>query len=138
MKAQPSLINLIRKTYYLEDEFIIFGSPGRKSNQRDVTSSGQYILGKQARFYVTLVERQLKRLKIKTDLNDRRLLWIFEIYYNNKSADASVELIFDIMQKNGVIKNDVTIRNYLVAAEELDKEVPRTKISIYKLKEYLK
>jgi len=128
---QKNLLSLIRKIYCLKSEFILFGSPGRKSNARDVTSSGQYILGKQARAYISLAERQLRKLKIKEPLNDRSLIWVFEIYYNNKRADASIELLFDILQNNNIIDNDVTIRNYYVAAEELDNEVPRTKISIF-------
>jgi len=110
--------------------FILFGSPARKSNQRQFTLT-HFVLGKQAINYITLVERQVKRLKFP-DLNSRDFLWVFEIWYNNKLADASIELLFDTMQKNGVIKNDNNIRKYYVAAEDLDYEVPRTKIYIYK------
>jgi len=126
------MMKLIRQNYTLKHSFVLFGSPSRKSNQRQFTLTA-FVLGTQAVNYVKLCERQLKRL-IFPDLNNRDFLWVFEIWYNNKLADASIELLFDILQKEGVIKNDNNIRKYYVAAEDLDYEVPRTNIYIYKPK----
>lgn len=130
------MLRLIRENYILVHSFLLFGSPARKSNQRQFTLTS-FVLGKQAINYINVVEKQIKRLKFP-DLNSRDFLWVFEIWYNNKLADASIELLFDVMQRNKVINNDNNIRKYYVAAEDLDYEVPRTKIYIYKQKEYLK
>jgi len=67
-------------------------------------------------------------------ISDRDLLWIFSIYYNNASADCSIELIFDQMQSAEIITNDVILRNYIVLGEDLDYELPRVEVCIYKLK----
>lgn len=80
-----------------------------------------------------LFKRQIKRIKIADIPFSRRdFFWVFEIYYNCKSADASIELIFDLMEYSGIVDNDVNIRNYTVLAEELDYVTPRVKISLYK------
>lgn len=126
-------MRLIQQNYILIHSFVLFGSPSRKSNQRRFTGKA-FVLSEQAVNYVTLCTRQLKKLNFPVNLNDRDFLWVFEIWYNNKLADASIELIFDIIDKEGIIKNDNNIRKYYVAAEDLDYEVPRTKIYIYKPK----
>jgi hypothetical protein len=130
LHKDEKLLKLIKSHYTLIHSFTIFGSPARKSNQRQFTLTS-FVLGKQAINYINVFEKQIKRLKFP-DLNSRDFLWVFEIWYNNKLADASIELIFDIMQKAEVIKNDNNIRKYYVGAEDLDYEVPRTKVYIYK------
>lgn len=84
--------------------------------------------------YVNLFEKQIKRLKTRLayPYNFRDYIWVFEIFYNRKDADASIELIFDLMQKYDIIEDDVNIRQYIVLADKLDKEVPRLKVTIYK------
>lgn len=93
------------------------------------------MLGKQAMAYSNLFEKQIKRIKIEgVPFNQNDYFYTFEIFYNHVSADASIELIFDLLERNGILVNDVHLRNYLVLAENLDYEIPRTKIGIYKLK----
>jgi hypothetical protein len=64
-------------------------------------------------------------------LDNPAYLWVFEIWYSSKRSDASIELIFDLLQAEGVISNDLTIRKYVVLAEHFDAHMPRTVISIY-------
>jgi hypothetical protein len=128
------LKNLLQTNYFCVGEFIIFGAPARKSNQRQYTGSS-FVLGKSAMQYVNIFDKQIKRIQksLPTPLDQRNYIWVFEIYYNRINSDASIELAFDLMQKHEIIVDDVNIRNYLVLAEELDKQVPRTKITIYTL-----
>lgn len=118
------------------EEFIIFGAPARKSNSRIFTGTS-FILGKSAQRYINIFEKQIKRINLKNipydknSNNNKNLLWLFEIWYNNKSADASIELVFDLLQEYKIIENDVNIRNYVVLSGDLDYEIPRTKIGIY-------
>lgn len=123
---------LLLKNYSLVNSFIIFGSPARKSNNRIFTGSS-FILGKSAQKYINIFSKQIKKIKLKNiPYNDREYIWVFEMWYNNKLADASTELVFDIMQHHKIIDDDVSIRNCIVLSEELDYEVPRMKVSIYK------
>lgn len=130
------LLDLIPKTYSLIDKFIIFGSPASSKNSRTWTGSSS-VLGEQAQHYVNIFDKQILRLKPKlhAPYDMREYLWVFEIWYENPRSDASIELIFDLMQKNILIFNDNVIRKYFVSAEHLDAELPRTQISIYKPKQ---
>jgi hypothetical protein len=121
----------------LVSEFIIFGAPARKSNSRIVTAGGMYVLGSSANSYVNIFDKQIKRLKgtIPAPLDNLSYVWTFEIWYSDMRSDASIELIFDLLEHNGIVSKDVTIRNYIVLAETLDKELPRCEIKVYKLKE---
>jgi hypothetical protein len=123
---------VVLRGYSLVNSFTIFGSPARKSNSRVYTGTA-FILGKSAQAFVTLFKRQISRIKFADIPFSRRdFFWVFEIWYNCKSADASIELIFDAMEHNGIVDNDVNIRNYLVLAEDLDYITPRVKITLYK------
>jgi len=115
----------------------VFGSPARKSNGRTIVGNSISLLSPAAMSYDNIFEKQIKRIKENLDIpiDDKRYIWVFEIWYSDVRADASIELIFDLMEKYGLVTNDVTIRNYLVLSEELDKELPRMRVSIYKLKE---
>jgi hypothetical protein len=132
LKGKINQPQIILRGYSLIRSFIIFGSPARKSNNRIYTGTN-FILGKSAQSFIMLFKRQINRIKLDGKPFDRRdYFWTFEIYYNCKSADASIELIFDTMEHNKVITNDVNIRNYIVLAEELDYITPRVKIALYK------
>lgn len=119
------------------DSFTIFGAPARKSDSRQfIPKLKRLVLGKSAQQYQAIFDKQIERLNLKVkNLTDPNLLWVFYIYYNNKSADVSIELVFDFMQKHGVIQDDVIIRDYIVFGGIWDYELPRTTIKIYKLKE---
>jgi Holliday junction resolvase RusA-like endonuclease len=54
------------------------------------------------------------------------------IYYPTKKNDVDPSLLFDVLQKAGVIGNDRQIREYF-ARKEWDKENPRTEFTIYPL-----
>ena len=114
-------------------DFIIFGSLASSKNDR-IWTGKNFILGESGQKYENLFKKQIKRIRPKLVLpfTDFELLWVFEIYHNNKSADASIELLFDLMEANNIVYNDVIIRNYFVLADELDMELPRTNIRVYK------
>lgn len=115
--------------------FTIYGSPARKSNSRMYTGS-HFVLGKAAAAYANIFAKQIRRVQARLHLplpfDDPSLYWVFSIWYNRRTADASVELLFDLMQEHGLLTNDVTLRKYAVLAEQFDAEVPRTTIAIYK------
>lgn len=135
IEKKNELKKLIQEKYSLVTELVIFGAPGRKSNARIFTGSS-WILGKSAQAYKNIFFKQIKRFKIPYQLNDRDFLWVFEIWYSDMRSDASTELIFDLMEETEIIKNDVTLRNYVVLANCIDKQLPRTIISIYKEKNH--
>lgn len=117
-------------------DFIIFGSPSRKSNSR-INFSNISIPSKYATEYLKLFAMQIEKIKEKykdiIPLNDVNLHWYFKIYYSNKLSDASIELIFDALQKHNIVTNDNIIRDYHVDAKEYDKITPRVEIKVYKL-----
>lgn len=132
--TQPILspaLNLSDKDIILR--FVLYGSPASMKNQRSFTGSS-FVLGKEARSYVTLVEKQIRRLKERHKifpLDIRTYHWHFDIGYENPLSDASIEILFDIFQHNGLITNDNNIRRYSVDASILDKVTPRTIVTIY-------
>lgn len=138
-KISSEKINELIETHFsLVSDFIIFGAPARKSNSRIYSGKGSVLLlGKSATQYNNIFAKQIERLKedIPHPLDNTSYVWTFEIWYSSSRSDASVELIFDLFQKYGLVSNDVTIRNYIVLSEELDRELPRIKVSIYKPKE---
>lgn len=136
MALQNHLKKLILSNYFLIDSFVIFGSPASSKNNRAWTGNS-LVLGEQAQNYCNIFDKQILRIKknISAPYNMRDYLWVFEIWYENEKSDASIELIFDLMQKNIIIFNDNTIRNYLVLSESVDKITPRLIISIFKAKD---
>lgn len=117
-------------------DFYIYGSPARKSNSR-INLANVSLPSKYATAYKLIFNKQIKKIKHKfnaIDLNDENLYWYFIIYYNNKKSDASIELIFDLLQENGIIENDNTIRHYTVNAKKLDNITPRIQVIVYREK----
>ena len=130
---------LLKKAYSLVASIVIFGSPASSKNDR-IWTGKHFVLGEGAQQYENLFKKQIVRIipQIALPFTDTAYFWVFEIYHNDIRADASIELIFDLLEKFNVVYNDVTIRNYIVLAEELDRELPRTIIKIYKLKKGMK
>jgi hypothetical protein len=111
----------------------LFGSPARKDNNR-INFSKVSLLGKQAQAYKNIFDKQVKRLVFEdAPFDNKKIMWVFELYYNRANSDASIELIFDLMQSNKIIVNDVSIRNYIVLSEILDNESPRIIVGIYEI-----
>lgn len=84
-----------------------------------------------------IFDRQINKIKPifeNINLDDPNLYWYFNIFYNNKKSDASIELIFDFLQSNGIIKNDNNIRYYTVNAKEFNNITPHIHIIIYRYK----
>ncbi len=133
MLRVQQILNDVGENFDLIAEFVIFGSPARKSNSRMYVNES-FILGKSAQKYINIFEKQINRLKgfLPVPVDNKSYVWLFEIWYSDVRSDASIELIFDLLQKYGIVSNDVTIRNYIVLSEELDRELPRTKIKIFK------
>lgn len=120
--------------FSLITKIIIYGSPSRKSNSR-VNFSNVSLPSKYARQYIDVCSPQLERIKKDNifPIKDSKYYWVFEIYYSNKKSDASIELLFDVLQKEEIVINDNIIRDYRVCAKNFDKITPRTIIKVYEV-----
>lgn len=118
-------------------EFIIFGSPATAKNNKSITGRGALVYGKAARQYSSLFAKQIERVKYLINdipLDKKEYFWLFDVWYSSPLSDASLDLVFDLLQYFGVITDDVTLRNFAVNSENLDKEIPRILITIYEIK----
>ena len=120
--------------FSLITKIVLFGSPSRKSNSR-INFSSVSLPSKYARQYIDVCSLQLKKIKNNKlfPIKNPDYYWVFDIYYSNKKSDASIELLFDILQKEGIVINDNIIREYKVNAKKFDKITPRAIISIYEV-----
>lgn len=120
--------------FSLVTKILLFGSPSRKSNSR-INFSRVSLPSKYARQYIDICSLQLQKIKNNNlfPIEDPDYYWVFDIFYSNTKSDASVELLFDILQREGIVINDNIIREYKVNAKEFDKITPRVIISIYEV-----
>lgn len=118
-------------------EFIIFGSPATAKNNKSITGKGALVYGKAARQYSNIFAKQVERIKYLIDgipLDSKKYFWLFDVWYSSPLSDASLDLVFDLLQYYGIITDDVTLRDYAVISENLDKEIPRILITIYDIR----
>jgi hypothetical protein len=133
MEAKNIIQEQVIRNYSKVFSCTILGAPASSKNSRQ----GKF-LSKSARKYENLFKKHIERLgdELKDfPLYDTNYFYYFEIFHERESSDADIELIFDMMQKYGMITNDNIIRDYWVNATSIDKEIPRTNIFIYKKKE---
>ena len=113
-------------------EQTIFGEPASKSNSRRLVSVGgkpRVIKSQKALDYSRSFAGQVRRpeKEIVEDISVD-----IKIYYKTRRPDLDPSLIFDLLQKESVIKNDRQIKE-IHAYHALDKEDPRSWIRIMSL-----
>lgn len=52
------------------------------------------------------------------------------VFYPTFQQDADVEVVFDLLQKSGVVRNDRYIREKHIYAHQVDKKNPRVEIEV--------
>lgn len=115
-------------------QLIIYGQPvSMKNNRRLIlnrrTGKPMFIKSKNA---IQYEKDFLKQILPKHKLNiDHQIKVIVDAYYKSRRPDLDCELIYDCLQKNGIVKNDRLIIQK-VAYKRLDKENPRVEILIMK------
>lgn len=116
----------------LKVDFYIIGANSRKSNQRRIIGN-RSIKSLAAMEYGGLFNKQFDKLRfdIITPLVRSDYFWVFDLWYANPKSDVSIELMFDLMEKKGLVVNDNKIRNYMCLGEVLDKEFPRTRVRVF-------
>jgi Holliday junction resolvase RusA-like endonuclease len=96
----------------------VLGHSPRKSNGRVWAGPGKLLKSKEAISYSAHAGLQFqvisKRLKLDCPIEDFCLVLGAIIYYRSDRSDLSDELLCDIMEKSGVIKNDRQIRRKIL------------------------
>jgi len=115
-------------------EQTIIGEPASKSNSRRLVSLGgkpRVIKSQKALNY----SREFAGQVIKPDQEITEDVRVdVKIFYKTRRPDLDPSLIFDLLQKESVIKNDRQIKE-IHAYHSLDKENPRACIKIIRLAE---
>lgn len=136
-------IEVLKKGYEPLAEFLIYGQPPRKSNQRQIVTRGRsqtkrlrpmIIKSKEARAYMDSfsdqVPEQYRDKKYGSLEEDLRL--DVTVWYKDRRPDLSIELIKDCIEKAGVIKNDRYIREEHIYGF-VDKKTPRIAIRLWRV-----
>jgi len=133
------LFDFPKDEYELLTEFTIPGQPGRKSNSRQIvinqkTGKPMVIKSKSSIAYAEyfLINVPAEARQNWGSLEDHLAIRLV-IYYASMRPDVSDELIKDLLEKSGVVKNDRYIRAGLVFGL-IDKEKPRTELRIYRVR----
>jgi Holliday junction resolvase RusA-like endonuclease len=119
-------------------EFEVAGQPARKSNSRRIvtnrkTKQPMLIKSEAALNYTDEFLRQVPgnaKLGLGS-LEEPLLLWAI-VYYKSNQPDLSVELIKDLLEEAGVVRNDRYIRGELLFGK-VDRDSPRTIIRLYRM-----
>ncbi len=122
--------------YNLALSLTILGEPGRKSNQRRIvtnqaTGRPMIIKSEKAMSYArSFLEQVPEDYEVHLgDGNNPLALWA-KVYYASNRPDLSSELLMDLLQEAGVIKNDRFVKaQFLFGA--IDRESPRVELRIY-------
>lgn len=113
-------------------KFTVYGQPVSMKNGREIvrnkrTGKPISIKSKEARQYVSDFLIQIPyRYKIKIDVPVKVTI---RAYYTSMRPDLDCELIYDCLQKGGVLKNDRLIEDKH-SQRRVDKENPRCEITI--------
>lgn len=110
----------------------VYGACQSKANSRRRVSNGAFIKSKSALEFEKVAITQLALLRKGADPITCNVGVKVTIWYRSRRSDLSPELVFDCLQKAGVIANDRQIFEYF-ARKEIDKNNPRVEISIYQL-----
>ncbi len=124
--------------YELLTKFTVTGEPGRKSNQRRIitnpaTDKPMIIKSAKAMSYErTFLKQVPEEAKLGVgDVDHPLMLWA-HIYYASNRPDVSTELLQDLLEKAGVVKNDRWLKQYMVYGA-IDKENPRVELRLYRI-----
>ena len=115
-------------------EQTIEGEPASKANSRRLVSIGgkpRVIKSEKALSYSRRFAAQVKK---PSELIEQDIEVTVTIWYKTRRPDLDPSLIFDLLQKAEVIKNDRQIK-VIHAYHKLDKENPRSHIQISTLSE---
>lgn len=133
-KLQRVVEAILRHETTLIADFYVIGSPARKGNNR-INTGNRSIKGIEAQEYSKLFNKQVSRFipifNKELPLTRSEYFWVFDLWYKNTLSDVSIELIFDLLQKNKIVINDNKIRNYMCFGNHFDKEFPRIRIRVY-------
>lgn len=115
-------------------ECTILGACQSKANSRRAVAGGRFIKSQAALEFERDALIQIKhafkgRNPIGGDVGIEVTIW-----YRSKRSDLSPELVFDCLQKAGVLFNDRQIREYS-ARKEWDKTRPRVQLTVYPLED---
>lgn len=122
--------------FRLVADFTIKGKPGRKSNSRRIVRNKKtkvplIIKSADALAYADDFARQVTddiRLGVG---NDKEILAVWaHMFYPSNRQDVSIEMITDLMQKEGIISQDRWIKSHIVFGA-IDREDPRVRIKLY-------
>ena len=132
------VIELPETDFELLTALTVYGEPGRKSNQRRIVtnqSTGKPMIIKSAKamsYESRFMQQVPEEAKIGAGSASEPLALWAHIYYASNRPDVSVELIQDLLEKAGVVKNDRWLKGFFVfgAVDKLD---PRVELRIYRI-----
>jgi len=122
--------------FKLVAEFTIKGKPERKSNSRRIvrnkkTKKMLVIKSQEALIYADSFAKQVPdSAKVGVGNKDEILALWANVYYPSNRQDLSIEMIKDLLEKNGVVANDRWIKAHLVFGA-IDRENPRVDLKLY-------
>lgn len=117
--------------------FIIHGQPYSKANSRRlvyVKGKPLFIKSKSALAYEQTALFQLQTIIKENNWQEltKPLEISADIYYPDRRQDLDASLVFDILQKAGLIHNDRQLQR-IHLNRNIDKDKPRTEINIWHL-----
>jgi len=114
-------------TFWLPDQ------PPRKSNSRKVVrirGRTRVIKSAKARAWTARALAEMRSIgNLQLGSADRPLRIVFEVFYETRRPDLSVELVLDAIEKAGVISNDRHVYEY-TAHKFFSRERPGVLVSI--------
>ncbi len=114
--------------------FTVLGQCASKSNSRVHTGRGRSIKSPAAQAFCLAFGLQVPR-SAKRALGSRTkpLVGYVTVYYQSMRSDVDVELVWDCLQKAGVVANDRYIREKHIIGR-IDKKNPRVEIQIEEMR----
>lgn len=129
---------LIPKEYKFLLGGIVYGQqPSMKNRNRIIRREGKLAIihSKVAYSYQQAFEEYIKvkpEWKIGVGDKEHQLAIYVALYYKSFQSDSSIDLILDLLQKHGIIKNDRWVRQKFYWAG-ISKEMPRLHFRLYEL-----
>ena len=119
-------------------KYIVLGNLPRKSNSRMIIKSkktGKPMIIKSQKSLACCVDfaKQMLQYKpypcIEGDVKLKA-----KIFYKSRRNDVSSELLCDMIEKVGLVKNDRQIRYKVIDGRELDKDNPRVEFELEEIR----
>lgn len=121
-------------------QFWLPGQPPRKSNSRQMAKRKSKKTGRTYLAPIKSPEAQAwcesaawdipRGARLGLGSADAPLSIVFHVFYKTRKPDLSIELILDVLQKNGVISDDRHVYHY-EAFKHFSKEYPGVFVQIY-------